>query len=136
MPIPADLAQKPRKIVVVEDDPGNQRLLVRILQSLPNVEIQTCASGLKALIIIGRETPDLLILDIHIPEINGLAVCKLLKSTAQTRPIKVIAISGQKLSGKEVAHLREHADRFLRKPLEIGEIKAEAAALLGICLSQ
>lgn len=135
IPIPADLAQKPRTILVVEDELASQRLMVRILKSLPNVEIQACVSGLEALILIGKEAPDLLVLDIYTPEIDGLAVCKLLKSTPHTQPIKIIAVSGQMLSGEEEAFLLKHADYFLRKPFSNAEVKAKAAALLGINLS-
>ncbi|MBI4377369.1 MAG: response regulator [Elusimicrobia bacterium] len=135
IPIPTDLAQRPKRILVVEDDPANQRLLVRILKALPNVEVQACSSGLEAMILIGKEAPDLLILDIYIPGINGLAVCKLLRSTPHTQPIKIIAVSGEMLSRKNEAFLREHADHFFRKPFDIAEIKAKSAALLSIDLS-
>lgn len=135
MPIHPDLAQRPKRILVVEDDPANQRLLVRILKALPNVEILVCSSGLEAMILIGKEAPDLLILDIYIPEINGLAVCKLLSSTPHTRLIGIIAVSGEMLSKKDEAFLREYADHFFRKPFDIAEIKGKSAALLGIDLS-
>lgn len=132
MPIPPDLAPKTKKILVVEDDPAVQRLLTRVLKALPGVSVQACAGGLEALILVGKEPPDLLVLDVYIPKINGLEVCKLLKSAPQARSIKIIAITGQVLPRKEEAFLREHADHFLRKPFDNAEITGKAAALLGI----
>jgi len=54
MPIPEDLTQKAKKILIVEDDPAVSRMLKRTLQALSGVEIQTCVGGLEALMAIGK----------------------------------------------------------------------------------
>ncbi|MBI3553343.1 MAG: response regulator [Elusimicrobia bacterium] len=130
MPIPEDLTHKAKKILIVEDDPAVQRMLRRTLQALSGVEIQTCVGGLEALMAIGKDAPDLLILDIRIPQVNGIEVCKVLKSSEQTRPIKIVAITGEPLPAEAEAFLKSEADGFFQKPLPTAELKAKAAELL------
>lgn len=130
MPIPEDLTLKAKKILIVEDDPAVQRMLKRALQSLPGVEILTCVGGLEALMAIGKDAPDLLILDIRIPQVNGIEVCKVLKSSEQTKPIKIIAITGEPLPLDAEAYLKSQVEGFFQKPLPTAELKAKALELL------
>lgn len=130
MPIPPDLVARPKRILIVEDDPSVQRMLTRALESLPAVEITACVGGLEALMAIGKEAPDLLVLDVRIPQVNGIEVCRVLKSSELTKPIKIIAISGEVLDPSAREFLRAHADGFFAKPLAIGEFKDLAAGLL------
>ncbi|MBI2363106.1 MAG: response regulator [Elusimicrobia bacterium] len=132
MPVPADLAGRPKRILIVEDDPGVQRMLKRALQPLPGVVIQECADGLEALMAIGKEAPDLLVLDIRIPQVNGVEVCRLLKANENTQPIKVIAVTGEPLPTEASAFLKEHADGFFQKPLATAALRALAAELLDL----
>ena len=70
MPIPDNLVDRSMNILIVEDDASVQRMLMRSLQALPGVKIEVCESGLEALMHIGKEPPDLLILDIRIPHVH------------------------------------------------------------------
>ncbi|OGR61233.1 MAG: hypothetical protein A2X36_13135 [Elusimicrobia bacterium GWA2_69_24] len=130
MPIPADLMQRAKRILVVEDDPPVQRMLLRTLTSLPGVSVRACVGGLEALMAIGKEAPDLMILDIRIPQVNGLEVCRVLKSSEQTKPIKIVAVTGEPLPAQTEAFLREHADGFFPKPLSTAALRALAVELL------
>jgi excisionase family DNA binding protein len=132
MPIPADLAVRPKRILVVEDDEAVQRMLVRALEPLPAVAITACAGGLQALMAIGKEAPDLLVLDIRIPQVNGIEVCRVLKANEQTQPIRVIAVSGDELTPETEVFLREHTDGFFQKPLATAPFRALAAQLLSL----
>lgn len=132
MPIPADLAGRPKRILIVEDDPGVQRMLRRALQPLPGVVIQECADGIEALIAIGKEAPDLLILDIRIPQVNGVEVCRLLKANENTQPVKIVAVTGEPLPTEATAFLKAHADGFFQKPLATAALRALAAELLDL----
>ncbi|MFA6003533.1 MAG: response regulator [Elusimicrobiota bacterium] len=138
MRIPENLTDRNRKVLVVEDDQAVQRMVIRTLQSMPEpaMDIQACAGGLEALMMIGKDTPDLLVLDIRIPQVNGLEVCKLLRANEQTRPIKIIAISGNALLEDEKKSLRAHVDCFFPKPLSTSELKAKVTELLEIETSQ
>ncbi|MBI5595420.1 MAG: response regulator [Elusimicrobia bacterium] len=132
MPIPADLVGRPKRVMVVEDDASFQRMLLRTLQALPGVSLQPCTGGLDALIEIGKEAPDLVILDIGIPQVSGVEVCRVLKANEHTQQIKVIAVTGQGLADEAEAFLRENADGFFRKPLSPAKLRALAAELLDL----
>lgn len=132
MPIPPDLVARPKRVLVVEDDEGVQRMLVRALESLPTLDISTCSKGLEALMAIGKEPPDLLILDIKIPQVNGIEVCRLLRSNENTKPVKVIVVSGDEQPPETMEFLRAHTDGFFPKPLPTADFRALAADLLEI----
>lgn len=130
MPIPPDLLERAKKVLIVEDDAAVQRMLKRALQMLPGVELNACAGGLEALVAIGKDAPDLVILDIRIPQVNGLEVCKLLRSSEHTRPIRIIAITGEPLPGEDEEFLRKHVDGFYQKPLPTEELRGLVHDLL------
>lgn len=132
LPIPEDLAQRAKRILIVEDDASMQRMLKRTLSSLPGIEIQTCSGGLEALMAIGKEAPELIILDIRIPQVNGVEVCRVLKSSEQTKPIKIVAITGEPLPAEAEAFLQAHVDGFFQKPLPTADLKAKVQDLLGL----
>jgi CheY-like chemotaxis protein len=132
MPVPADLEARRRRILVVEDDPGVQRMLTRALHALPGVAIEACWGGLEALVAIGKEAPDLLVLDIRIPQVDGFEVLRLLRSNEQLHPIKVIVVSGESLRTEETARISEDADAFFPKPVPLSEFRKAAAELLGV----
>jgi CheY-like chemotaxis protein len=130
MPIPEDLVSRTQRVLVVEDDLSVQRMLLRTLQGLTQIKAQACSGGLEALIAIGKEAPDLLVLDIRIPQVNGLEVCRVLKASEATRPIRIIAITGETLSQDEEGFLRQHADRLVHKPLSTEDFRRQVAELL------
>lgn len=132
MPIPPDLVLRPKRVLVVEDDPGVQRMLTLALETLPNVDVTACSDGLEALMAIGKEPPDLLVLDINIPEVDGIKVCRFLRSNEHTKPVKVIAVSGGELTPQTEEFLRGHTDGFFPKPLPTADFRALAADLLDL----
>ncbi|MBI4347211.1 MAG: response regulator [Elusimicrobia bacterium] len=127
MPVPEGLRERACRVLIVEDDPTTQRIFQRAVQGY---DVACCASGLEALIAIGKDAPDLLILDVNIPEVNGLDVCKLLRSVEQTRPIKILAITGAVLSAADERFLKANSDGFLRKPVKIDEIREAVDAIM------
>jgi len=130
MPIPPDLETRTKKILIVEDDLSVQRMLTRALQPLKPAEVSACAGGVEALIAIGKEQPDLLVLDIRIPQVDGLEVCRILRASEQTRGIKIITVSGEQLSREEQDFLKKNADAFFLKPVSAAEVRKRAAVLL------
>jgi excisionase family DNA binding protein len=131
IPVPEDLSRLCKKVLIVDDDASVQRMILRALAPLlPNIETKCCSSGLEALMIIGKESPDLLVLDIRIPQVNGLEVCKLLRTYEQTKPIKIIAITGEALLPEDKSYLKSHVDAFFQKPLPTAEIREKVRGLL------
>jgi CheY-like chemotaxis protein len=130
MPIPADLTSRPKRVLVVEDDPAVQRMIKRTLAALPSLDVQACDNGLEALIAIGKEAPDLIVLDINIPRVDGLEVCSVLRGSEQTRPIKIVAVTGEDLTQERRTLLQSHVDAFFRKPLPTEHLKSKVLELL------
>lgn len=127
--IPDELVAR-KRILIVEDDAEQAKLLARAFSRRGAYDVETCGDGITALIRIGQAPPDLVILDIVIPKLDGLQVCRVLKGQPQTKAIKIIAVSGQKLpfSAKKLADLK--LEGFFRKPLVYKDLLARASQLL------
>lgn len=130
MPIPHDLVERPKRVLVVDDVEEARESFARAVKRIGSYEVASCSSGVEALIAIGKELPDLLILDVRMPDVNGFDVCRVLRSGKHTEPIKILAITGAALSSEEERFLTAHADGFLRKPAQPSEIKDAVLALL------
>ncbi len=130
IPIPEGLAHRGRRVMVVEDDESVRKLLVNAVRGIPDVEVEDCESGLQALIAIGKEAPDVLLLDIRIPEVDGLEVLKVLRANEQLRPMKIVAVTGEPLEPGEQQLLRSHADHLFRKPFSTAQVRKRVAELL------
>ncbi len=119
----------PITILCVDDDASNRRLYALSLQreGFEVREASTGADGLR----LARERPDLIILDVLLPDANGFEVCALLKSDPATSPIPVIHLSGVASSYQDrVEGLQGGADGYLTKPVEMLELIAHVKALL------
>ncbi|TPW19874.1 MAG: response regulator receiver protein [Elusimicrobia bacterium] len=130
MPIPADLAVRAKRILIVEDDLGSQRMFTLALETLPGVEVAVCSGGLEALLDIGKNPPDLVVLDIRIPQVDGFEVCRVLRASEATKPLKVIAVTGDALDAEQLAFLRQNADGYFQKPIPTRDLSDLAAELL------
>lgn len=128
--LPEELVKR-KRVFIVEDDEETAKLVARWFSRRGEYEVETCGDGINALIRIGKLLPDLIILDIVIPKLDGIQVCRVLRERPETRGMKIIAVSGQKLpcSEKRLAELK--LDGFFRKPLNLKELGARAAELLG-----
>jgi CheY-like chemotaxis protein len=127
--LPAELVARQR-VLVVDDEKETSDLIARALSRNPDLEVETCGDGINALIRIGSHPPDLVILDIVMPKMDGIQVCRVLKEKEETRGIKIIAVSGQKLPFSEKKLVDLKIDGFFRKPLDLDELTERAAELL------
>jgi CheY-like chemotaxis protein len=93
------------KILIVDDDSGTRKIIKKMLQSDRRLMLSEAKSGSDALLQIGLGKPDLLVLDIHMPDLNGVDVCRLLKKKPELSSIKVIIISGF-LSSSEAEEIK------------------------------
>lgn len=130
MQLPPELMAR-KRVLIVEDDPEQARILDRAFSRFPEFDVETCGDGINALIRIGQEPPHLVILDIVIPKMDGIQVCRVLKGQPQTRDIKIVAISGKKLPFSEKKLVDIKIDGFFRKPLDMQELLETCADLLG-----
>lgn len=127
--LPDELVER-KLVLIVDDDAELAKVLARAFSRTPEYEVETCGDGINALIRIGQRPPDLVVLDVVIPKMDGIQVCRVLKSQPQTQGVKIIAISGQKLPFSEKKLLDIKVDGFFRKPLDLKALTELGAELL------
>ena len=131
MPLPEDLSQSSPYILIADDEADILDMLESLMKSGDHdVKVSKAQSGVDALLLIGEHKPDLLILDIMMPGMNGYDVCSKLKSSSSTRRIKIVAISGDHSPAVKERILSAGADLFFTKPLEIVEFREQCFRLL------
>ncbi len=118
------------RVLVVDDQPANVRLLEAILTPR-GYDVPTAASGEEALDAIAESEPDLVLLDIVMPGMDGYEVCRRIREQAQTAylPVVMITASGDE---QKVMALEAGADDFLTKPIDKSELLARVASLARI----
>jgi excisionase family DNA binding protein len=134
MPIPASLDSAGRKrLLIVDDDMMHLRTMGRLVNQRyqDRVHVALTENGIDALVMVGSFKPHLIVLDVFMPEIDGLEVCRRLKGNAETRDIQVIVASGHLTAEVEDNAMRAGATRCLTKPIDVDLIIEE----LGIPLS-
>lgn len=105
-----------RTILVVDDEPSNLQVLGEVLKE--TYKIKACRSGQQALDICGKQDkPDLILLDIMMPEMDGLAVCKALKQNPETEFIPIIFVSALSQTDDVVKGLKLGAVDYIQKPV-------------------
>jgi excisionase family DNA binding protein len=135
IPLPKKLLQKELRIMIVDDDPEIGRVVSRAFARFgEDFLVETSSSGFDALLRIGQNPPDLVILDIVMPGMDGLQVCRVLKSKPETKNAKIIAISGKKPPFNEKRPHEAKIDAFFRKPLDLIDLLAKSGELLGASL--
>ena len=129
IPTPASLVADKFSILIVDDDQEIIDLLKAYLERQAPYEIAAAADGITALIEVGRVKPDLLILDIMIPGVDGVEVCRRIKADSSNKTA-IIAISGT--TERESQVLEAGADAFMLKPIDMDKLHAEARRLLRV----
>lgn len=129
IPVPPALNEEQFKVLIVEDEDNIVTILTKFLEREEIYEVRSASDGISALIEIGRWLPDLIILDILIPGVDGIEVCRRIKQDPNNRS-SIIAMSGQ--TDLEGAILKAGADVFVSKPLDLDHILAESKQLLRI----
>jgi threonine synthase len=102
-------------ILIVDDTEDARRLIRRILQSQGNYTIFEAANGRQAIEMAEKELPDLIILDLMMPEVDGFAVLDALKANAQTAPIPVIVVTAKTLTSEEKERLSGQIHALMQK---------------------
>ncbi len=115
------------KVLVVDDDPAVSSSLDRALR-LEGYEVDTAPDGASALHALAVSTPDAVILDLQLPDIDGLEVCRRLRSTEDDTP--VLMLTARDAVDDRVQGLDAGADDYLVKPFALAELLARLRALL------
>ncbi|GAQ95716.1 putative two-component system response regulator [Thermodesulfovibrio aggregans] len=109
------------KILVVDDETVNLELISAIFIDSPNIMILTASDGLEAMEVLKNHTPDVIVLDIRMPRMDGIEVLDALKSDQSTSHIPVVVLSGDEKERKNA--LKHGANDFIPKPFDAEELK-------------
>jgi len=117
--IPTDaLETGKRKVLVVDDDPDLVELIVSVLADDGRFETKVANNGFEAGMMVKEYHPDLIVLDVMLPDINGKEVCVRVRSDGMLENVKIICISGM-VERDRIRELKEAgANEFLQKPFE------------------
>jgi two-component system response regulator MprA len=115
------------QVLVVDDDPQLREALTRALE-LDDYRVSTASNGVKALEAVSQNRPDVMVLDVMMPYVGGLDVCRTLRSKKDRLPILVLTARDE--VGDRVAGLDAGADDYLTKPFALEELRARLRALL------
>jgi len=126
----------PKKVLIAEDQPDSRRLLADILTRFHPFGVETIVAhnGTEALEMARKERPDLILLDIMMPGMNGFEVCRSVKSDPELASAYIIMVSAkiQPEDRKEAA--MAGADEYLTKPYDVNAVIERVQAALGVTL--
>jgi excisionase family DNA binding protein len=124
-------AAEPLRVLLIDDDRAVADLLGSSLRALyPKTRIETAANGFEGLLKVGGLRPDLLLLDLGLPGMDGLEVCRQIKRDPANRETKIVVLTAP-LHDAEPRARDAGADGVLRKPLEADDVHALLAQLFG-----
>ncbi len=123
------MPQETKKILIVDDDPDIRKIMTRFL-SAKDYEVAVASDGFEAGTKVMDFNPDLLVLDLIMPGIDGFEVCKRIKKNPRTSHIKVLAITGYDTEENRDRIMEAGVDGYLAKPIERDRLLEEVEVLL------
>lgn len=110
-------------VYIIEDDPKNMKLFKAILKKVKNIEIKTAMEGKKGLEMIENGNPDLIILDIKLPEISGTKICQRLRKQKKFKDVPIIAVTAYAMNGDQERILKAGFNEYLTKPVKVNNFR-------------
>ncbi|MCK5357375.1 MAG: response regulator [Elusimicrobiales bacterium] len=120
---------KTKRILIVDDDP-NVGLLVSAILKQQGFKVVPLYNGDEVLDFLKKEIPDLILLDLKMPGIDGFALCKKIRETQKTKNIPIIILSGVSKVETKINTIELGADDFITKPFDVGELRARINRIL------
>jgi DNA-binding response OmpR family regulator len=118
------------RVLIVEDEQDIAGLIKHTIERSGDAEAEVVASGDAALKAATERTPDVIILDLNLPVLSGLDVCRILRSRAEVRHIPIIMLTARTSEDDRVAGLEQGADDYVTKPFSLRELSARVRAAL------
>ncbi len=122
----------PKATILIADDMPENIDLIKTVFLEESYEFITAQNGKKALECVAKYVPDLILLDVVMPEMDGFEVCSLLKSQKETKHTPVVMVTGMDDHRSRLKGIESGVDDFISKPINIIELKARVASLLRI----
>lgn len=123
-------AAKPKTVLIVEDNELNMKLFRDLLTAYGYRTLQT-RNGMEALSLARAHDPDLILMDIQLPEVSGLEVTKWIKDDDRLADIPVIAVTAFAMKGDEQRILQGGCEAYLSKPISIGSFIETVRRFIG-----
>ena len=118
------------RVLVVEDEQDIAGLIKHTLERGGDIDVRIVSSGDAALKAAADEPPDLILLDLNLPVLNGLEVCRLLRSRPATKAVPIIMVTARTSESDRVVGLDAGADDYVSKPFSLRELSARVRAVL------
>ncbi|OGP15141.1 MAG: hypothetical protein A2052_00135 [Deltaproteobacteria bacterium GWA2_54_12] len=110
-----------QKVLLVEDNHMNMVLVKEIL-TMNGYEIIEAGSGTEAITSLAAERPDIILMDLHLPGMDGITATRIIKSDERNKAIPVLALTASAMRGEEDKILRQGFDGYVAKPIEIKKL--------------
>jgi two-component system, cell cycle response regulator DivK len=127
------VSERPKLILLVEDDPLSLKLMRDVLQA-HGYQTSEISNGKEVLAVAGQRVPDLIVMDVGLPGMDGVEATKSLKGAASTRNVPVLAVTAYAMPADEERMRNAGCEAFLTKPLHFSDFVAVVQGLLGISL--
>jgi DNA-binding response OmpR family regulator len=119
-----------RRVLIVEDEEDVAGLIKHAVERSGDMEAEVVGSGDTALKAVSERRPDLLILDLNLPVLDGVEVCRILRSRTETRQLPIIIVTARGSEDDRVSGLELGADDYVTKPFSLRELTARVRGAL------
>src|SRR5436305_5504795 len=118
------------QVLIVEDEPDIAGLIKHTLERNGDADARIVGSGDAALEAVADRPPDLIVLDLNLPSVGGLDVCRILRSRADAPHVPIIMLTAKSSEDDRVSGLEHGADDYVTKPFSLRELTARVRAVL------
>jgi len=123
--------EKKAKILCVDDEPSIREILYHVLKE-EGYQVLTASDGQEALAVAAKEQPDLVLLDIMMPNLDGMETCRRLRAQPATRDLRVIILTAYDMRERLEQAITAGADDFLGKPIDLTELRIRVRSMLKV----
>jgi two-component system sensor histidine kinase/response regulator len=124
----------PGKVLIVDDNPSNLQLIANALSSM-NIELLYATNGMEALTLAVENRPELILLDIMMPGIDGFTTCRRIRAEPKTRDIPVLFITAKSDEDSIIQGFESGGQDYITKPFNLQELKARVLTHLHLRLA-
>lgn len=118
------------RILYIEDNQSNRLLVLRVLQAEGHTMLEA-DSGREGIALARRERPDLVLVDINMPDMDGYEVASRLRQMPELRDMPIVAVTAKVLRGDRERSIAAGCDGYIQKPLDVDLLPSQVEAFLG-----
>jgi len=128
--MPQPLAGGPRRVLYIEDEPLNMVLMEEVFRARPDWTLLAAENGAIGAHIASEQLPDLTLIDMNLPDLNGAELIRRLRADPRTRGLRCIALSADAMQEQIDAALAAGFDDYWTKPIDVRRVLADLGRLL------